>query len=312
MHKKYQKEEFFMIEGKISFFDKNKMCFVKQTSNKLETDDFSIKERQGKMLFCEGDESIDEIDKRNSKSREELSALNVEKQNVDENVQGSQQTRMRFVCGEGTPSSAQIQNTMKFMQGDEDLQDRREEELQHSFWTDKISDKIEQNEVGRMQFRHEYKPKNKNVAESCLYADLRRNNSVSRRNVAENSVNLYNQFLVLQGLYKSLQNFAKDVEIQNEISQMLHELELVTYGMENICQMLAKDKYISRQIQQTPHIHDYCGGLVTTQNFVHQILWDIRDLLRMVENDNVQIQLLIIYTTLSSQQDDLRDFYKAC
>ena len=127
---------------------------------------------------------------------------------------------------------------------------------------------------------------------------------------AEIARDVYNKMLVLGQLYRDLENFGNS--FADELRDMIEELNVITFAMGRIYLSLSRGNRLPIQNQRKPQIRDFCGGLVTTSNYLRGLLFDLRRLQRAVENQNIDTQLIIINITLMSHQQQLQQMRQDC
>lgn len=120
----------------------------------------------------------------------------------------------------------------------------------------------------------------------------------------------YNKMLILGQLYRGLESF--NTSYSDELQDMISELNVVTFAMGRIYQSLSRNNRLPIQNQRKPQIRGFCRGVVTTSNWLRDILFDVRNLQRLVQNQNIDTQLVIINLTLMAQQQQLQQMRQDC
>lgn len=286
-----------MFEGKIKFFgDQSARRFAEQTFDKIKNE---LQTRAGRMIFLCGDDDL---------SAQELAQQPASRMKF---CQGDDDLRV----GEDLQADGSLQ-TKDELHTENDLQHKdgfqAGDNLQagNAFWTNKLG--MQKSE--RLCLRH---PKESQNETAFLQRGSKavQNNTSFGQNGAKIAQNVHIQLLALGEAYRALQTLAQsegiDQNVQNQLSQMQSELEVVTFAMGRVCQNLASG-VVPRANRDNLPMRDFCSGLFLTQKMMRQILWDLRDLQRKIDNDGMQIQIFIIYLTLLSQEGDLKEFSALC
>jgi len=127
---------------------------------------------------------------------------------------------------------------------------------------------------------------------------------------AELSRDIYNQMLILRMLEQDLLSF--NTSFSDELRDMIEELIIIIFAMGRIVQTLSRNNRLPIQNRRKPQIRDFCSGVVVTSNFLRGLLYDLRLLERINQNQNIDNQLIIIYLTLQSQQSQLQEMRQDC
>lgn len=117
---------------------------------------------------------------------------------------------------------------------------------------------------------------------------------------------IYNKLLILNMLYQDLYDFSPN----QELNEMIDELNIITFAMSGITTQLSGRLPV--QTERKPNLADFCSGIKQTQMYLRGIQADIRRLLRVNENLNIDLQLLIINATLQEQNLELQDLMQLC
>ena len=122
---------------------------------------------------------------------------------------------------------------------------------------------------------------------------------------------VYVKLLVLRNQYQALQRFG--TEFSDELAQMIDELTIMIFAMGRIYQSLARTNQLPKaNSQPKPQFRSFCSGLKITSSHLRGLLYDLRQLQRSVDNQNISVQLLIISTTLMDQQQQLFIMQQTC
>lgn len=122
------------------------------------------------------------------------------------------------------------------------------------------------------------------------------------KNEAELSVDIYKRLKSLQLVYQDLNRFSP----RQEIDEMIEELEVVIFVMGKITQ--TKNGKLPERGESAKKINSFCDGVVLAQKLNKEIQSDMRRLLRLNENQNIDMQLLIIMLTLQDQRWQIAEF----
>ena len=232
--------------------------------------------------------------------------------------------RIKFVSGNGNISK-QKGFAQEFFYNNEFLSDEQEEQENLEGFDDSQMDCPEPNQeydrrnltvrdCDRMCFvrgaEEESLTSSIKNEEVDLYQNEQRRPQPRPQQPAEIARDVYNKMLVLGLLYRDLENFGNSYV--DELREMIEELNVVTFAMGRIYQTLSRGNRLPIQNQRKPQIRDFCGGLVTTSNYLRGLLFDLRRLQRAVENPNIDTQLLIINITLMSHQQQLQQMRNDC
>lgn len=131
-----------------------------------------------------------------------------------------------------------------------------------------------------------------------------------QNNPTQLSRDIYNQLLILNELYRDLESY--DTTFSDELREMISELNIVSFAMLRIYQTLSRNNRPPIQNQRKPRIRDFCSGVVATSNYLRGIMFDLRRLQRMIDNQNIETQLFIINFTLQAQQQQLMQMRQYC
>lgn len=130
------------------------------------------------------------------------------------------------------------------------------------------------------------------------------------QSTAELAGEIYNKMLIQNMLYKDLLNF--NTKFSPELRDMVGEMEIMSFAMLRIYQSLSRNNRIPYQNQRKPQINNFCNGVVVTSNYLRGIMFDLRRLQRQVRNQNTDLQLIIIHSTLQSHQLELQAMRQDC
>ncbi len=193
---------------------------------------------------------------------------------------------------------------MKFVAGDEQGPRTFAQRIFH-----KLEDlPLETNTRGKMFFcSGEQTPED--VFSPAVKEQKKVKSAASEQNSGEQAEKIYSQMQALDGLYENLQRL--NAETRDDFRELRQELEIVTFAMGRIAQNLSRPRRPNPP-QNLPPIRDFCQGLVFTNRYLRDILWNLRVLMRSVNNQNTQLQLFIIYTTLSAQRQQLAEMQANC
>ncbi len=291
-----------MFEGKIKFFgDQSARRFAEQTLEKIENE---LQMREGRMIFLCGDDDLSAQELSQQPASRMRFCQGDDDLRVGEDLQTDEGLHTKDEPPKDEPHSKND------LQHKEDLQSGDNLQAGNAFWTNKLG--VQKSE--RLCFRH---PKERQNETAFLQKGSRavQNNTSFGQNGARVAQNVHIHLLALGEAYRTLQTLAQseciDQNVQNQLSQMQSELEVVTFAMGRVCQNLASG-VVPRANRDNLPMRDFCSGLAVTQKMVQQILWDLRDLQRKIDNDGMQIQIFIIYLTLLSQEGDLKEFSAPC
>lgn len=126
----------------------------------------------------------------------------------------------------------------------------------------------------------------------------------------ELSRNIYNKLNILNMLYQDLQNF--NTSYNEQFRDMISELRIITFAMLRIYQDLSGRQNVPIQNQRKPNFGSFYQGVVVTSNYLRSIMFDVRNLQRMVDVQNIDRQLIIINFTLQAQQSQLQQMRQDC
>lgn len=189
---------------------------------------------------------------------------------------------------------------MKFVAGDQDAPSTFVQRLFH-----KMEEGLATNQGGKMFFCA-----GEQTPEEVLAGQQREIRlAATAQSSGEQAEKIYAQMQALDGLYANLQRL--NAQTRDDFQDLRQELEIVTFAMGRIAQSLSRPR---RPLppQNLPPFRDFCQGLQQTIKYVSGILWDLRVLMRSNIGQSTQIQLFIIYTTLSAQRQQLAEIKADC
>ena len=118
---------------------------------------------------------------------------------------------------------------------------------------------------------------------------------------AQLSSEIYQNMLLLKPMYQDLTQFSNP----DIIEPLLDELDVLTFAMRNIAGNLNRN--LPLQTQRRVYFDSLCDGIRKTTRLLDEILADIRRLLRVNEDENIDIQLIIIHISLQEQRKTIQD-----
>ena len=123
--------------------------------------------------------------------------------------------------------------------------------------------------------------------------------SVSK-NPAQLSNEIYQKMLLLKPMYQDLMQLSNP----DILEPLIDELDVLTFAMRNIASTFNRN--LPLQTQRRAYFDDLCDGIKKTTRLLDEILSDIRCLLRVNEDENIDIQLIIIHISLQEQRKTIQ------
>lgn len=118
---------------------------------------------------------------------------------------------------------------------------------------------------------------------------------------AQLSNEIYQKMLLLKPMYQDLMQLSNP----DIMEPLIDELDVLTFAMKNISNNLNRSLLL--QTQRRPYFEDLCDGIKKTTRLLDEILADIRRLLRVNEEENIDIQLIIIHISLQEQRQTIQN-----
>ena len=215
--------------------------------------------------------------------------------------------RLKFVAGDSPRAFAQ--ETLKNL-SEEDWQQMASEEVttrsgRMIFKSGDDGEEMISNEEGVEEQYSSEMQKKMNVTQQP-----RRVRPLPNQTPASVAADVYNQMLILGELYQDLISF--NTNFTSSLQDMQAELDVIIFAMGRIYQTLSRSNRLPRQNLRKPQIRAFCSGVVTTSNFLRGLLYDLRLLVRINQNQSVDNQLIVILLTLQSQQSQLFEIRQDC